>query len=378
MNISRNEYLESLGEITDWDVEVYRSLVSLDISEDQEKRIVTPPAVFESERVVMGLHWHPEIVPLDMISERIYSMFPNIEKGLFIPTQHNELMSFEGFTGVEVDCYSKEFNRKVQLLFHFKDENVEKADVLESMLLHTYRYRATQFYDLINSIIDPVYDDRVNQAMKESGAEQELVDFVKAYTKKLKTMVERYFSETPEVSIKNKLLPNYIIMLTEFYDSQFINRALLFIKEVKKLVKKFFVLDYFYETNEIIEEARHHGGGVIVPHPEQFWPVLLADYDVDGYEVWNPQSREFTEFLIQVVVKKNKSREYVDRPLLVTMGDDTHMGEKLKAPEYQKEEKAAREIGYQPAWDDIDIRKTLILGNFDRERVIEAYIDRLR
>jgi hypothetical protein len=377
MNISREEYIKNSQEITDWDIETYRSLVTTDITKAQEKRIIEPSLVFEKEPVIMGLHWHPEIVPLEMIGKRIAAMFPDKEEEFLIPTQHNEIMEYDGFSGVEVDCYSREFNRKVQLLLHFKSENLSNGDVLRSMLEHTFNYRASQFYDLMNSIIDPAYEERIEIAVEETGVDEELVTFVKVYAKKIMMLIDKLYDETPTVSIKNKLLPNFISTLDGFYDSNFINRALIFIKEVKRIVKQNFVLDYFYETNEIIEETRGLGGGVIVPHPEQFWPILLADYDVDGYEVWNPQSREFTEFLIQVVVKKNKTGDYREKPLLITMGDDTHMGEKLKEERHQKKEKASREIGLQPAWDDIEIRKSLILGNFDRSGIIDEYISRI-
>jgi hypothetical protein len=102
---------------------------------------------------------------------------------------------------------------------------------------------------------------------------------------------------------------------------------------------------------------------------------LLADYDVDGYEVWNPQSREYTEFLINVVHRQNESRG--GKPILIFMGDDCHMGEKAKDPRYQDTAKASRQIGYQPAWDDPAIRKSLILANVNRRRVIEEYKSRL-
>lgn len=374
----RDEYIANNQEITDWDVAAYQSLVSLDLTDTQIQQVVTPPFVLEKDEVVLAVHWHPEHVAMDLIEQRINAMFPNRRRELMIPTQHNQLMTRNGFTGVEVDCYSPEFNRKVQLLFHFEESKLEKADVLKSMLEHTHRYRSTQFYEFLETLLNPKFNDRIEKAVKETGAEKELVEFVLTYSKKLSIMVDRFHDETPIDAIKNKLLPNYFTMLQEFYDEHLISRALIFLKEVKKIVKKHFVLDYFYKTNEIIEEARLHNGGIVVPHPEQFWPVLLADYDVDGYEVWNPQSREFTDFLINVVNKKNRTREYQDRPLLVFMGDDTHMGEKTKDPRHQKAEKASREIGYQPAWDDLEIRKSLILANIDRERVIDEYTSRLQ
>ena len=127
----------------------------------------------------------------------------------------------------------------------------------------------------------------------------------------------------------------------------------------------------------MIEEVRALGGGIVIPHPEQFWPILLAEYDVDGYEVWNPQSRRYTEFLIDVVNNKNSRVSNYSRRLLVFMGDDTHMSEKIKPPEAQNRTKAAREIGFQAAWEDLAIRKKLILAKMDRASVIREYAARL-
>jgi hypothetical protein len=115
----------------------------------------------------------------------------------------------------------------------------------------------------------------------------------------------------------------------------------------------------------------------MIPHPEQFWPILLADYDVDGFEVWNPQSRTFTEFLISAVEKINRRRVGVEKRIMVSMGDDTHMGEKVRPASIQVKSKAGREIGVQPAWDDLAIRKKLIVSNMDRADVIEEYRARL-
>ncbi len=122
---------------------------------------------------------------------------------------------------------------------------------------------------------------------------------------------------------------------------------------------------------------RSLGGGIVIPHPEQFWPVLLADYDVDGYEVWNPQSREYTEFLINVLNKQNKTLYSKRRKLLVFMGDDCHLGEKVKDKDEQDPEKCEREIGVQPPWEDPSIVKSLIIGNQDKHNVISEYIARI-
>jgi hypothetical protein len=59
------------------------------------------------------------------------------------------------------------------------------------------------------------------------------------------------------------------------------------------------------------------------------------------------------------------------------MGDDTHMGEKLKPFAQQDPAKASREVGYQPPWEDSTIRNSLIVSNASRQSTIEAYRDRL-
>jgi hypothetical protein len=105
--------------------------------------------------------------------------------------------------------------------------------------------------------------------------------------------------------------------------------------------------------------------------------VLLDDLDIDGIEVWNPQSFEYTQFLIDVVVRKNATRQHKDRPILITMGDDCHMGEKVKEPRHQDAAKAGREIGVQPPWDDLNIRKNLIVAKADRSNLIREYRARL-
>jgi hypothetical protein len=149
------------------------------------------------------------------------------------------------------------------------------------------------------------------------------------------------------------------------------------LKAVKEVVKSDFSLDYFFDARAVIEEVRGLGGCIIIPHPEQFWPVLLADYDVDGYEVWNPQSREFTEFLIDVVMRFNRARGSGGRELLVTMGDDCHMSEKIKTLDMIDPEKVAREIGIQPPWDDLSIRKRIVVSGLSRRSVIKRYRERL-
>jgi len=364
-------------EITEWEQAVYDRLVSVELNEEQVERIIHPTTIYEKEDAVLAVHWHPEMVPLELVRKRLRAMYPNVVHTLIIPTQHNELMTYDDYAGTEVDCRAAAFNRKIQILLHFAKDKIAEAHVLKSMIAHTYKYRQTQFLEFIDTILEPVYEERLQEAARLTGTEAALVDFTRDHTRKLLDLVMKNFSATPEISFKNKLLINYFHALREHYEAHMVERAAIFLAGVKEIVKKHFRLDYFYEVNEIIEETRALGGGVIVPHPEQFWPVLLADYNVDGYEVWNPQSREFTEFLIQVVVKKNKDLKVGQRPFLVVMGDDTHLSEKILPPAIQQPDKAAREVGYQPAWQDLTIRKSLNMGDFEKRKIIDEYRSRL-
>ncbi len=363
--------------VTEWDQQTYLDIISTNLTPEQRQRVVTPPQVYPKQEAVIGVHWHPEFVPIDLIMARVDTMFPNRRHELIIPTQHNVLMGLRGFAGVEIDCYSAGFNRKVQLLAHFTDARLERADVLKAMLAHTFKYRSSQLFEFIDSVLDERYEDRVDRAARKTGASEELVRFVRIHVEKLKKLIERNDAVTPPDMYKNKLIRFYVDALREHYDPQLIAHAQIFLQAVKQIVKSNFQLSYFYRTEEIIEEIRSIGGGIVVPHPEQFWPILLADYDVDGIEVWNPQSREFTEFLINVVNNQNKSRRRGERSVLVFMGDDTHFGEKVLEPDRQDEEKAGRELGVQPAWDDLLIRKSLIVANIDRRRLIDEYAARL-
>jgi hypothetical protein len=303
-------------------------------------------------------------------------MFPNKSEELLIPTQHNELMSFGDYAGVEVDCYASGFNQKVQLLLHFEADRVRDASVLRSMLAHTYKYRSSQLFEFIDTIVGPD-QERIGAAMRATGAEAELVEFVQAHVRKIATLIDEQWADLPKISIKNKILRTYFDSMRPELGEGPVNRIQAFLKAVKQLVKQGFSLKFFYRATEIIEEARGLGGGIVIPHPEQFWPILLADYDVDGYEVWNPQSQRYTEFLISVVNDKNARRGASRKPILVLMGDDCHMGEKTKHPGEQDAEKAQREIGVQPAWDDLAIRKQLIVTGISRRSAIADYKSRL-
>ena len=363
-------------EVTDSDREYFFRVVSVDLNEEQRSRILKPPRIFPRQEAVLAVHWHPESVPMDLIAARIDAMFPHRRESLIIPTQHNEILNYDAYSGVEVDSFSGGFNQKVQLLLHFENANAEKADTLKKMLAHTFKYRSSQLYHFIHTITRPV-QERMEEAARRTGANDALIRFVQVYVRKIESLIDAHYNELPPPSMKNKLLRNFFDCLRPAYGDTLIDRAQTFLTAVKKEVKAHFPLRYFYRTSEIIEEARSLNAGIVIPHPEQFWPVLLAEYDVDGIEVWNPQSQRYSEFLIGVLNKKNRHRGPSHRRLLVFMGDDTHMAEKTRPVREQNPEKASREIGFQPAWDDLTIRKTLIMAGCSRKEVIREYKSRL-
>nr|MBF0221927.1 hypothetical protein [Desulfobulbaceae bacterium] len=358
------------------DEQRFLKITSTALSQEQQNQITDPPDTHPRQTEVLAVHWHPESVPMALIDQRLKHLYPNCTNELIIPTQHNMLTSRQGYTGVEVDCYSRGFQRKVQLLLHFADEKRSKAGVLENALNHTFKYRSSQLFDYIRTIVKPVLP-HIESAAQETGAEEELIFFVREHVRKIETLIDKYYTSLAPAMIKNKLIRNYFDCMRPEYGDKFINHLQFYIKAVKEKVKAKFPLEYFYRTSEIIEEARAIGAGIVIPHPEQFWPILLAEYDVDGYEVWNPQSLEYTKFLLQVVIDKNRRAGFSQRQILIFMGDDTHMDEKTRPGEEQDQVKSLREIGNQPLWQDPGIQKKLIVAGISRAQVIDDYRARL-
>ena len=364
-------------EVEACDEQRFLQAISTELTPEQCQWLVTPPKTFPRQESVLAVHWHPEHIPFPLIEQRLDALFPNRSEELIIPTQHNVLMEHNGYAGVEVDCYSHGFDSKVQLLIHMEASRMEKAGVFKAALAHTFEYRATQLFEFMHTLTRP-HHDRLNEAARESGADEELVRFARIHTRKVELLIDQYYNKVPRAVFKNKLLRDYFDTLREDHDTIFINRVQNFLKAVKITVKAHFSNSFFYRTSEIIEEARSIGAGIVIPHPEQFWPILLAEYDVDGIEVWNPQSQLYTDFLISVLTRRNQQLNGLSsRRLLVFMGDDTHMSEKAKAPEQQDAVKAGRELGVQPGWENLLIRKRLIMADMDRHTVINEYRQRL-
>lgn len=362
-------------DITEVDEDIYSKITAVDLSETEKDIIITPARVYNNTESVLAIHWHPEHIPLELISQRIDNTFPDKTNELIIPTQHNIFMSYGEYSGVEIDCFSREFSTKVQLLVHIKNSNLENAHRLKSMVRHTFKYRSEQLYQFIDAIVNPRREELLKKAVNDTLVNQELVTLVRIYTEKLKNLIIKNESSTSSLMLKNKLVRDFFDELCVYYGSALIDKIQVFLNDVKKYVKKSFSPEFFYDTQEMIEEVRKNKGCIIVPHPEQFWPILLADYDLDGFEIWNPQSQKYSEFMIGVIDRLNKNSR--DRRLLITMGDDTHMGEKLKDPSRRDMGKYGREIGVQPGWNDLSIRKSLLRYNISMKTIIDEYKARL-
>ncbi len=366
------------SEILQEDLARYEKVVSIELSEEQKSRIMNPERVFPQEQAILAVHWHPEMVPMEWAIARVDAMFPNATEKLVIPTQHNQVMSHNGLCGMEIDCFSREFGLKVQLLIHFSESRREKAGTLQAMTEYTFRYRASQLDQFLRFLYRPEHLDARQEASRNSTAlDDSEMRFVENHAEKLARILAERREITPPLMVRNKLVLEWFQSFEDTWHPAFIRRVIPFLKAVKAQVKETFSPDHFFRTQEVIEEARSLGAGIIVPHPEQFWPILLADYDIDGYEVWNPQSQAYTNFLMGAVHNLNRTGRHRDRPLLTLMGDDCHMGEKLKSPHMQDPEKGSREVGLQPAWEDMNIRKTLALYNVRKSELITEYRQRI-
>ena len=366
-------------EITDWDESVYLQLVSRELTSEQCKKILKPKRIRSEDEIILAVHWHPEFVPLDLIKTRIETMFPNRSLEMIIPTQHNVITSYDGFAGVEVDCHATEFGAKAQLLLHFKSEKLDtpKANTLKDMVRHTFTYREKQMMNFLDLLAEKEHDEERNRAAAKICATEELVAFVLVHARKLLSLISKFEGQTPVEALRNKLVHDYFNELRFFCDGRVIDRAQNYLSAIKQIVKGNIDLSTFYTVQDFIEETRGLGGGIVIPHPEQFWPVLLTDYDVDGYEVWNPASKKYTEFIISVLAKQNAHRKKGDRELLVFMGDDTHVGDKVKSQTRVVRGRETREIGVQPAWKEPQIRRMLKSVGVEKRQVIERYCERL-
>ena len=364
--------------IEEADLRLFDRLTSVDLTEEEKALAARPDRAAPEAEEFLAVHWHPEWAPLELIERRLAVAFPRAEKHLIIPTQHNKIMSLGPWAGVEADVYDRRYGQKVQLLIHFKAERLEKAAALTAMMEHTYNYRAHQLLDIIECLIHPHgLPDKVKAALKCS-VDGESIQMARFYAARLKALIETsgIIGSARDEMLKNRLLPDFLLANTGPERRFQAEQALMFINAVKKSVKAELSPAAFYSPQEVIEEARALGAGVTIPHPPAFWPVLLSDLDVDGWEIWNPSTPRHTLFLLDVLNRANEGRGGRPR-LLAFMGDDTHMSAKFRRNLSDEKDSLNREIGFQDPWTDRAVAEALSRSGQGLGRTLREYRERL-
>ncbi|MDR0882615.1 MAG: hypothetical protein LBP55_08740 [Candidatus Adiutrix sp.] len=356
----------------------FNHLTSLALNDEERRLAGRPDRLAPQAEEYLAVHWHPEWAPLDLIRQRLDLAFPRATNYLAIPTQHNRVLSFGPWAGVEADAYDRAYNMKVQLLIHFPAARLPKATAFLAMMDRTYNYRAHQLLDILARLAEP--DDRAAQtqlALRHSVTEP-AVQLARANALRLKTLIDRsgLIGSGRDEMLKNRLLPDFILARTGPSPSPLVEQALIYITAIQKTVKADLSPQEFYTPQEVIEEARSLGGGVVIPHPPQFWPILLSGLDIDGWEVWNPSTPRHTLFLLEALARFNDARRG-RRQLLAFMGDDTHMSAKFRLKPGADQNTGRREIGFQEPWTDPAISALLDQTGQSLTRTINEYRQRL-
>ncbi|MDR1165136.1 MAG: hypothetical protein LBO66_04545 [Deltaproteobacteria bacterium] len=360
-------------DLSDEDFSLFNSLTNVDLTAEETEAARSPTAVDPSPQEVFATHFHPEWVPLPLIGERLQKAFPNATGRLAIPTQHNVLLSLDDYTGVEADVFAPEYGIKIQLLVHFHNSRLPRAGTLDAMIQRTFRYRALQLLDVLAQLSSP--DEATLKEIKKMGFHETSVRLARLYASKLQNLLaETRIVATPRAeTLKNRLITDFIEKKATDLPPLALDRLLALVNCVKKAVKGRLNPARFHAAREVIEEARGLGAGIVIPHPPLFWPALLDDLDVDGWEVWNPSTPNHTLFLIGCLARKPQGA----KRLLAFMGDDTHMSSKIRASMAYDKGGPPREIGFQPPWRDPAVAQALKDAGQSRERTLAEYRARL-
>ncbi|MDR1677870.1 MAG: hypothetical protein LBS44_05705 [Deltaproteobacteria bacterium] len=361
-------------EISQADIEAFNRLTTIELTAKEKELAETPDFIDLEETRLMALHFHQEWVPMNMIETRLSRAFPKATDKLVIPTQHNRITYFGPWAGVEVDCFAPSFGQKIQLLIHFSSSKMAKASALNAMIEQTFRYRALQLLEVLEALTNP--DQTLRQEINNNGLDHQALDLTSFFAWRLREIIQKsnvLGSERAEM-LKNRLLTDFMLARNQGLDPTLFGSSLTVANIVKTLVKHRLNVKRFNTAQEIIEEARCLGAGIVIPHPPQFWPVLIDDLDVDGWEVWNPSTPGYTLFLIDCLAR-TKGR--TKRPLLAFMGDDTHMSSKVRANITEDKNGRGREIGFQPPWWDPDVAQALKRNGQSRERTMDEFRSRL-
>ncbi|MDR0356189.1 MAG: hypothetical protein LBJ64_10735 [Deltaproteobacteria bacterium] len=354
------------------DIIAFDRLTSIDLTFEEQTLAGTPDQVDQQEKRLLAIHFHPEWIPLPLIENRLALAFPQAEDRLVIPTQHNRLTTMGDWAGVEVDCFAPNFGQKIQLLIHFKKTAITKAGAFKDMLDQTFSYRAHQLLEILAALTNP--SESISKEIKDNGLDHEALDLASFFAFRLEELIRTrnvLASERSEM-LKNRLLTDFMLARNQGIEPALFSDSLAAANMVKSMVKRRLDYNRFRSAHEVIEEARSFNAGVIIPHPPQFWPALLDDLDVDGWEVWNPSTPKQTLFLIDCL-----SRTKRRRPLLAFMGDDTHMSSKIRPNITEDKNGAGREIGFQPPWFDPEVVSALKKTGQSRERTMDEYRARM-
>lgn len=369
---------EAARDLSEADWDVFNHLTSVELSEGERDMARNPGLCAPEAKEFLAVHWHPEWIPLKLIDERLRKAFPAAENFLAIPTQHNKVLRFGPWAGVEADAYDQAC-QKVQLLIHFRADRLERAGAFISMMERTYNYRAHQLLDIVNRLAEAEAASsklRSSLSSLKGAVSEDAARMAQFYAIRLKTLLDKSGilngSERDEL-LKNRLLPDFMQRRSAPEEAALLDQALLFIKAVKKTVKAELKPEAFYSPRELIEEARSFGAGVVIPHPPIFWPILLADLDVDGWEIWNPSTPDHALFLAEALARANAGPRR--RKLLAFMGDDTHMSSKIR--EAEKKSAKKQEIGFQESWQNPEIAKALRENSQSLVQTINEYRERL-
>ena len=350
----RNWTEEAARDLDETSWRLFDQLTSAELSAEEKLLAARPDRTAPEAERFLAVHWHPERAPLELVRQRLDTAFPRARDFLVIPTPHNQVAVFGPYAGVEADAYDRGYGLKIHLLIHFPADRLPKANVLLDMLNRTYLYRARQLLEILDLLAGPSFFELPGPPSGKAGPEaRSLARFCAV---RLKELVEQSgLIGTPrDELLKNRLLPDFMTALAGANPR--LPLALEVAKAAKKKVKAAFKPANFYSPREIIEEARALGAGVVIPHPPYFWPALMDDLDVDGWEVWNSSTPRHAEFLTRALARANEARGS-RRPLLVFMGDDTHLSAKYRPP--RDGEKDGREIGFQDPWSDPDLARLL-------------------
>src|SRR5205085_7692369 len=124
-------------------------------------------------------------------------------------------------------------HRKTQFLFHFRKERLEgRGDVFKGMLEHTFKYRTSQLFQFIETLIHPEFDHHVQEAAEEAGTQDGIIEFTRVYVRRIKELIEKNERTTAPEMIRNKLLVNFFDMLRADYNDRLINHVQAFLRSV--------------------------------------------------------------------------------------------------------------------------------------------------